>query len=64
MAQGDRLFLGLRSGTVQVLDGNTLELRYLLRGKGGTSAPITFLRDGTAVVGFDTKRLQGYVHLP
>ena len=59
-----KLFVGCRSGRVLVLDSQHLTPRYLLRGHGSCSSPVTFLRGGAALTCFDKKQMHVFARLP
>jgi hypothetical protein len=46
------------------LEAKGLEPLYLLRGRGACSSPVTFLSNGTALTGFEKKRMQAFRRLP
>ena len=59
---GDKLLAGTRDGVVEVLDAQSLELRYLIRGVGA-GGPVAVCGD-RVVIGFDGRMVLGFAPLP
>lgn len=59
-----RLCVGERSGGVVVLDPETLEVRYHLRGQRAHIAPLAVDASGRVVAAFEDGTLQGFERLP